>query len=401
MRLTALLKWSTVQLTAFIATPGMLLCMYSANERQRYTVTLSLIGWVHTLMNDPATLCAYRAVRPWWAFQYHINRVHSVYASSQWETMLHCNIISLWLGAYTKWPLHKMLYPKNLQSFEGMRSVFTVFQLFWNLACISAVLHLPYGMLNFVAHYHTWWRHQMETLSEQLALCAGNSPVPVNSPHKGQWRGALMFSLICVWINGWVNNREVGDLRRHRGHYDVIVMNRQPEAYPWRWDLKSFCKLKIRLMIFLRHWNIAALTKRLTKQSGIIKISASTLCKLSTMSDRSVLHTLGLYSLKSGIGITIINLRQWRLSQIYNANPYTNKTVFLVNRGPGVLCDIIMSCCMQYNVILDHVIMEPDCIRTVQILGDDSKSGYHLIWMGISTGFNSNSGIHGNSQPAR
>ena len=34
---------------------------------------------------------------------------------------------------------------------------------------------------------------------------------PVNSPHKGQWRGALMFSLICVWMNGWVNNREAGD----------------------------------------------------------------------------------------------------------------------------------------------------------------------------------------------
>ena len=47
---------------------------------------------------------------------------------------------------------------------------------------------------------------------------------PVNSPHKGKWRGALMFSLICVWINDWVNNREAGDLRRYRGHYDVIVM---------------------------------------------------------------------------------------------------------------------------------------------------------------------------------
>ena len=47
---------------------------------------------------------------------------------------------------------------------------------------------------------------------------------PVNSPHKGQWRGALMFSLICVWINGWVNNREAGDLRRHHAHYDVIIM---------------------------------------------------------------------------------------------------------------------------------------------------------------------------------
>ena len=47
---------------------------------------------------------------------------------------------------------------------------------------------------------------------------------PVNSPHKGQWRGALMFSLNCVWINSWVNNREAGDLRRYRAHYDVIVI---------------------------------------------------------------------------------------------------------------------------------------------------------------------------------
>ena len=58
---------------------------------------------------------------------------------------------------------------------------------------------------------------------------------PVNSPHKGQWRGALMFSLICVWINGWVNNREAGDLRRHRAHYDVIVM--------------------ITLVIWITHWH--------------------------------------------------------------------------------------------------------------------------------------------------
>ena len=47
---------------------------------------------------------------------------------------------------------------------------------------------------------------------------------PVNSPHKGQWPRALMFSLICVWINSWVNNREAGDLRRYRAHYDVTVM---------------------------------------------------------------------------------------------------------------------------------------------------------------------------------
>ena len=37
---------------------------------------------------------------------------------------------------------------------------------------------------------------------------------PGNSPHKGQWRGALTLSLICVLTNGWVNSREAGDLRR-------------------------------------------------------------------------------------------------------------------------------------------------------------------------------------------
>ena len=47
---------------------------------------------------------------------------------------------------------------------------------------------------------------------------------PVDSTHKGQWRGALMFSFIRAWINGWVNNREAGDLRHHPAHYDVIVM---------------------------------------------------------------------------------------------------------------------------------------------------------------------------------
>ena len=71
---------------------------------------------------------------------------------------------------------------------------------------------------------YPWWRHKMETFSALLALCAGYSPVPVNSPHKGQWRGALIFSFICAWIYDWVNNREAGDLRRHRGHYDVNAM---------------------------------------------------------------------------------------------------------------------------------------------------------------------------------
>ena len=47
---------------------------------------------------------------------------------------------------------------------------------------------------------------------------------PVNIPCKGQWCGALMFSLICSWINDWVNNCGAGDLKRHCAHYDVILI---------------------------------------------------------------------------------------------------------------------------------------------------------------------------------
>ena len=49
---------------------------------------------------------------------------------------------------------------------------------------------------------------------------------PVNSLHKGQWRGTLMFFWICAWINSWVNNREAGDLRRHHARYGVTVMSK-------------------------------------------------------------------------------------------------------------------------------------------------------------------------------
>ena len=65
----------------------------------------------------------------------------------------------------------------------------------------------------------------METFSVLLTTCAGNSPVPGEFPaHKGQWRGALMFSFISARENARVNNAEAGHLRRHRAYYDVTAM---------------------------------------------------------------------------------------------------------------------------------------------------------------------------------
>ena len=71
----------------------------------------------------------------------------------------------------------------------------------------------------------------------------------VNSPHRGQWRGALMFSLICAWIKGWVNHREAGDLIHHRVHYDVIVMWYGRICQPANTGLMSWYYLPLALIV--------------------------------------------------------------------------------------------------------------------------------------------------------
>ena len=91
-----------------------------------------------------------------------------------------------------------------------------------------------------------WRRHQMETFSALLDLCEEIRQSPVDSPHKGQWCGALMFSSICDWTNGWVNNRDTSDLKRHRAHYDVTVMgiwNTLNKIYR-TYSLYSLCRRK-------------------------------------------------------------------------------------------------------------------------------------------------------------
>ena len=58
---------------------------------------------------------------------------------------------------------------------------------------------------------------------------------PGEFQHKGQWRGALMFSLICVWINSWVNNCEASDLKSYIARYDITVMF-------WEYMMTSWCR---------------------------------------------------------------------------------------------------------------------------------------------------------------
>ena len=100
-----------------------------------------------------------------------------------------------------------------------MRQVITYFESMKPKCCYANGLWSP--VLDAFLHDDVIkWKH----FPRHWPFVRGIHRSPVNSPHQGQWRGALMFSLICAWINGWVNNREAGDLWSHRTHYDVNVM---------------------------------------------------------------------------------------------------------------------------------------------------------------------------------
>ena len=105
----------------------------------------------------------------------------------------------------------------------------------WNLNRLGYVVYTrPSSQRCVPTSVDRWWvsvgywspmmTSSKGSFSALLALCVGIHRSLVNSPHKGQWRGALMFSLICAWINAWVDNRDAGELRRHRAHFDVTVM---------------------------------------------------------------------------------------------------------------------------------------------------------------------------------
>ena len=96
---------------------------------------------------------------------------------------------------------------------------------------ISAQTSIP-AQLRYSSSISAWWRYRMEAFSALLAFCAGNSPVTGVFPSQRPMARSFDVSLIYAWINGWVNNREAGGLRRHRAHYYVTVMITFPSLSP-------------------------------------------------------------------------------------------------------------------------------------------------------------------------
>ena len=103
---SSLIGWAHIQNAEII------MCMHPANEIRSYIVTLSLIGWAHA-QNAEIIMCMHPAnergryiVTSSLIGCENTQNDHFVYAPSQWERTLLCNVVSHWLGAYTKWSLH-------------------------------------------------------------------------------------------------------------------------------------------------------------------------------------------------------------------------------------------------------------------------------------------------------
>ena len=104
----------------------------------------------------------------------------------------------------------------------------------WTLLSGNTVISQPWAWITFITWRpdqndslkQTTWQHgdviKWKHFPRYRPFVRGIHRSPVNIPHKGQWRRALMFSLNYARISGWVNNR--GDLRRHRAHYDVTFI---------------------------------------------------------------------------------------------------------------------------------------------------------------------------------
>ena len=79
--------------------------------------------------------------------------------------------------------------------------------------------------MTFDTRYVLWRHSELQgRYSHRIMMTSSNRNIFHGESPAHQWRGALMFSMICAWISGWVNNHEADDLRRHCAHYDVTVM---------------------------------------------------------------------------------------------------------------------------------------------------------------------------------
>ena len=135
-----------------------------------------------------------------------------------------------------------MVLPKSQGIFKSHHYVFHILI---SYVYANAFLHNSGHTLGL----HPWWRHEMETFSALLALCAGNSPVTGEFPAQRPVTRSFDVSLICVLSNSWANNGNAGGLRRQRAHYNVTLMCRSDMNSLRLGVIKTVSMTKTRMLV--------------------------------------------------------------------------------------------------------------------------------------------------------
>ena len=167
---------------------------------------------------------------------------------SQWETKLHCNVVSHWRDTYTNWSQ----WPYGVTRPEWVSSVlqlllyhivyvFTVprwvvwikylLQVLCSLMSSQLLINITYVMSNESSRVQgPWWWLDMETLSALLALCEGNPPFTGGFPSQRASNVELWFSFLHTWTDCWTNSGVAGDLTCCGPH----VMSLNASCLPFR-----------------------------------------------------------------------------------------------------------------------------------------------------------------------
>ena len=163
-------------------------------------------------------------------FSFKIKKMQLKMLFAKWQQF--CHSLNVLIEMYMKlylcyvnisfWIVTVLLLPEMVGVLAIIAS-WIMCQLTWSAWCCYRENESMAGLWGYRLSSHDdviKWKH----FPHYWPFVLGIHQSPVNSLHKGQWCRALIFTLICTWINSWVNNRKAGDLRCHHAHYDITVM---------------------------------------------------------------------------------------------------------------------------------------------------------------------------------
>ena len=132
----------------------------------------------------------------------------------------------------------------------------TVQGLFCNKFSISKYIITSLEIVNSIAKntlsavgVQSWWRHQMETFSALLAICAGNSPVPGEFPTQRPVTRSFVFFFDLRRIKGlnkqswgWWSETRSRPLWRHSNvlHHTVWTVHHYKALICWARIIRPF-----------------------------------------------------------------------------------------------------------------------------------------------------------------